>query len=201
MLCRHCKNIGIAVVGLTAGLLFAVPNAHALKCHFRSKAETVSIGGSFSYDGASSAGLVSFTSKTVCPTRPEFNSTASGEGVNEWNVGTDPCPSFTGPFGETESGPSLVAMTLVGSATAGNGSGASFFNYGQSGTGCINLDDGVFAGTETDVVVIGTGTFKGKTGTQTQTFTGFTLAPPPASGAYGFFNWSKAKGTVQIKLH
>lgn len=201
MLFTHCKNIGIGVVGLMAGLLLAVPNAHALKCNFRSKAETVSIGGSFSYDGANSAGLLSFTSKTVCPTRPEFNSTGSGEAVNEWNIGTDPCPSFTGPFGETESGPSLVAMTLVGSAAAVNGSGGSYFAYGQSGTGCVNLADGVFAGTETNAVVIGTGPLKGKTGTQTFTFVGFTLAPAPASGAYGFFNWSKSKGTTKIKLH
>jgi len=53
---------------------------------------------------------------------------------------------------------------------------------------------------KTDQLFAGTGVFKGATGTDTYTVVGFVLGPPPATGALGFFEWFRIKGTSTVTL-
>jgi hypothetical protein len=116
-------------------------------------------------------------------------------GVSEVSTdATKPC-SFKGLSGSTESG---ETYTLVGSVAAGHASGGPLFgdtfSVGKTATGCFNPANGDFAGTETDLIVGGTGANRNATGSLTYTVVGVTLSAPSTPG-YGFFQWFRLRGT------
>ena len=117
-------------------------------------------------------------------------------GVSELSVGSTPC-TFTGVFGEAESG---VNTSLVGAICAQDGLLGSLFYSGTSANGCFSPTTGAFISTQSNVIFAGTGVFKGATGSGSYTLKGFTLGPPPATGAFGFFQWSRASGKITVTL-
>jgi hypothetical protein len=193
------KSAGIAVLTLSAGLLLAtVAQAKTFKCTATNRGTAVSIGGSFSFDGSktSIAALNTFAGHSECKHKPSLGGDSHGQGVNEYNIGTTPC-TFTGIFGESENG---VDTTLVGIVYAIDQEKGSTFWTGKSESGCFSPSTGAFSATETDDLVAGTGVFAGATGTTTYTVVGFVLGPPPATGALGFFEWFRIKGTSTVTL-
>jgi hypothetical protein len=193
------KSAGIAVLTLSAGLLLATAaQAETFKCRSTNTGTAVSIGGSFSFDGSTTsiAALNTFAGHTECKDKESLSGDFHGQGVNEYNIGTTPC-SFTGIFGESENG---LDTTLVGIVYAIDGPNGSTFYSGKTESGCFSPTTGAFRATETDQLFAGTGVFKGATGTTTYTVRGFVLGPPPATGALGFFEWFRIKGTSTITL-
>jgi hypothetical protein len=193
------KSAVIAVLTLSAGLfLAAAAQARTFKCTGTNRGTAVSIGGSFSFDGSkiSIAALNTFAGHSECKHKESLGGDFHGQGVNEYNIGTTPC-SFTGPFGESEKG---LDTTLVGIAYAIDGANGSAFYVGKSESGCFSASTGAFFATETDELFAGTGVFAGATGTTTYTVVGFVLGPPPATGALGFFEWFRIKGTSTVTL-
>lgn len=197
------KLVGIAVAALSVGLLLATPAAQAktktVKGTCNSVGEAVSIGSSFSFDGVTvnDASLNTFSGSCNFPTDPSLNGALTGQGVSEYSTDISKSCSFTGAFGEHEPESTTDVtgtLTLVGSASASNGADGSAFSFGETGTGCIDLNDGDFTVTETDFLIGGpTGPLKNATGTQTYTNVGFTLAPTPTAKSFGFFQWGKVK--------
>jgi hypothetical protein len=193
------KSAGIAVLTLSAGLLLATAaQAKTFKCTATDRGTTVSIGGSFSFDGSttSTAALSTFAGHSECKHKESLGGDFHGQAVNEYIIGTTPC-SFTGPFGESENG---LDTKLVGLASAIDGAKGSAFYVGKSESGCFSASTGAFFATETDELFAGTGVFAGATGTTTYTVSGFVLGPPPATGALGFFEWFQIKGTSTVTL-
>jgi hypothetical protein len=88
----------------------------------------------------------------------------------------------------------------VGIAYAIDGAKGSTFYVGKSESGCFSASTGAFFATETDQLFAGTGVFAGATGTTTYTVVGFVLGPPTVTGAFGFFEWFRIKGTTTITL-
>jgi hypothetical protein len=189
------KAVKLAATAFVANL-FLVVGAFAFTGTVVNKGTAVSLGGSISFDGSTvdEATLVTYQGTVLFPTRPDLSGAFHGQGVAEFSIGTTPC-SFTGVFGENENG---VNLSLVGSMYATDGPFGTAFFTGTTATGCISAT-GAFQYTETDTLVAGLGAVKGATGHLTYTDTGFTLGPPVAKGAYGFFQWGKAKGTMTIK--
>ncbi len=196
------KLVGIAVAALSVCLLLATPAAQAktktVNGTCNTVGEAVSIGSSFSFDGVkvNNATLSTFSGSCNFPTDPSLDGSLTGQSVSEYSIDISTC-SFTGVFGEHEpaTGTDVTGtLTLVGSAGASNGADGSAFSFGETGTGCIDETDGAFTVTETDFLTGGpTGPLKGATGTQTYTNVGFTLAPAPTAGSFGFFQWGKVK--------
>jgi hypothetical protein len=193
------KLLRIAVLTFSVGVLLAqAAHAKTFNGTFTSRGTTVSIGGSFSFDGSttSTAALSTGRGTSVFPTKLILGGAFDGQVVNEVSVGTISC-SFTGVFGESETG---VTTTLVGSASAADGPLGALFYVGTSGSGCVSLTTGAFTFTETDAILTGTGIYKNAGGNSTYTSVGFTLAPPVVKGAFGFFQWARAKGTITLTL-
>ena len=193
------KSTGIAVSTLLAGLLLATAaQAKTFKCTATNRGTAVGIGGSFSFDGStvSIAALNTFAGNVECKHNESLSGAFHGQGVNEYNTGTTSC-SFTGLFGESETG---LDTTLVGIVYASDQKNGSTFWSGKSESGCFSPSTGAFSATETDELFAGTGVFAGATGTSTYSVIGFVLGPPPAMGALGFFEWFQIKGTNTITL-
>ena len=188
---------GITVVALLVGV-FLVPVADAAttyKCVFHTRQTALSIGALFSFDGTTTDdALVLGSGTALCPTKPDLGGAYNSEEVNEVSIGSSPC-SFTGLFGEAENG---VTVTLVGASSASDLPNGSLF-YGSftgSGSGCISTS-GAFTFTETDTLFGGTGIYKRQMGgSATYTSVGLTLA----TGATGFFQWSRTSGKSKITL-
>ncbi|MGZ6212076.1 MAG: hypothetical protein ACXWNU_06600, partial [Candidatus Binataceae bacterium] len=143
------KSTSIAVLTLSAGLFLAtVAQAKTVNCTFATTGTDVSIGGSLSFDGSMSsiATLTTYAGDTRCKHKRSLGGDFHGQGVNEYSTGTTAC-TFTGVFGESESG---VDITLVGAAYASDGQNGSTFYSGTSGSGCLSPTTGAFSGTETD---------------------------------------------------
>ncbi len=192
------KLTGIVVLALSVGV-FLAPKADAktFKGTFHSRGTAVSMGGSFSFDTAdttSTAALGTGSGTSIFPKKPILGGAYSFQSVSEYSEGTTSC-SFTGVFGESETG---VNLDFIGSASAVDGPLGSTFYGGASGSGCINLTSGEFTVTETDTLFAGTGIYKGATGSSTYTEVGFTLAPP--AGGLGFFQWAEANGKTSVTL-
>jgi hypothetical protein len=190
---------GIAVLALSVGVFLApVADAGTFKGTFHSRETYVSIGGSLSFDGSttSTAVLGRGSGASIFPTKPILGGAYNDTGVGEVHVGTTSC-TFTGVFGEAETG---VKTSLIGSVTASDGPLGSTFYFGTSLSGCVSLTTGAFISTETDTLFAGTGVYKGGTGTATYTSVGFTLGPPVAAGAFGFFQWARSTGKITITL-
>lgn len=193
------KLTRIAVLAI-ATCLFLKGSAYAVTIKGTSvvKGTDVSIGGSFSFDGSTLdiAALTTYSGTVTFPTRPSLSGAFHGQEVNEYSSGTTPC-TFTGVFGESESG---VNLSLVASVAASDGTFGSAFFIGTTGTGCESLTTGAFTVTETDAMFAGLGGFKNATGSVTSTTVGFTLGPAVKTGAFGFFQWGKAKQKVTVNL-
>jgi hypothetical protein len=193
------KSAGIAVLTLSAGLLLApVADAGSFKGAFHSRCTDINIGGLLSFDGSKTSleAQVRCSSKSIFPTNPSFGGASDIDGVTELSVGSTPC-SFTGVFGEAEAG---VNTNLVGAVFSEDKLLGSLFFSGTSGSGCFSPTTGAFTFTQSNAIFAGTGVFKGATGSGTYTLTGFTLGPPAAAGAFGFFQWSRANGKETITL-
>jgi hypothetical protein len=169
-----------------------------VKCAFSNTGTAVSIGGSLSFDGrtTSIAARNTFAGHSECKHKHSLSGDFHGQGVNEYSTGTTPC-TFTGIFGESESG---FDTTLVGIVYAIDQANGSTFWNGKSESGCFSSSTGAFSATETDELFAGTGVFAGATGSTTYTVVGFVLGPPPATGALGFFEWFQIKGTSTVTL-
>jgi hypothetical protein len=190
----------IAVLAFSAGL-FLAGSVHAmttLKGAATTKGTAVTIGGSLSFDGSTLhvAVLSTYAGTVTFPTKPSLSGAFHGQEVSEYSTGVTPC-TFTGVFGEGESG---VNLNLVGSMAASDGSFGSAFFVGNTGTGCLSPTTGAFTITETDTMYAGLGSFKNATGNIAYTTTGFTLGPPVAAGAFGFFQWGKSKQKITVLL-
>ena len=193
------KSAGIAVLTLCAGLLLTTAaQAKTFKCTGTNRGTAVGIGGSFSFDGSTTsiAALNTFAGHIECKHKHSLSGDFHGQGVNEYSTGTTPC-TFTGIFGESESG---FDTTLVGIVYAIDQANGSTFWSGKSESGCFSASTGAFSATETDDMFAGTGVFAGATGTTTYAVVGFVLGPPPATGALGFFEWFQIKGTSTVTL-
>jgi hypothetical protein len=193
------RSAGIAVLTLCAGLLLTTAaQAKTFNGTFTNRGTAVSIGGSLSFDGSTTsiATLSTFAGHVEFKHKRSLSGNFHGQGVNEYSTGTTPC-SFTGLFGESESG---LDTTLVGAVFASDGPNGSTFYVGKSESGCFSVTTGAFSATETDELFAGTGVFAGATGTTTYTVVGFVLGPPPATGALGFFEWFQIKGTSTVTL-
>ena len=189
----------IVVLALSVGVLLAtVAEAGTFKGAFHARYTGVSIGGSLSFDGSTSsiAVLATGSGNTIFPMKPILGGASRIQGVSEVSTGATPC-SFTGVFGEAESG---VNTSLIGSVTAADGPLGSTFYSGASGSGCLSLTTFAFTFTETDTLFAGTGIYKNGIGSTTQTSVGFIMGPPAAAGAFGFFEWLRSDGKITITL-
>jgi hypothetical protein len=194
------KSAVIAVLTLSAGLLLAqVANAETFKGTFRSRCTDINIAGLLSFDGSNTSleAQVRCSSKSSFPTNPSFGGASNIDGVTELSVVLSTSCSFTGVFGEAEAG---VKTKLVGAVFSEDKLLGSLFFSGTSGSGCFSPTTGAFTFTQSNALFAGTGVFEGATGSGSYTLTGFTLGPPPAAGAFGFFQWSKADGKETITL-
>ena len=155
-------------------------------------------GGLVSFDGSSTSfeALITCSTNSIFPTNPILGGASDIQGVTELSVGSTRC-TFTGVFGEAETG---VNTSLVGAVYAQDGLLGSLFYSGTSGNGCFSLTTGAFTFTESNVIFAGTGVFKGATGSGSFTLKGFTLGPPPATGAFGFFQWARGNGKITVTL-
>src|SRR5579863_6812002 len=147
----------LAVTAVIANF-FLVASGFAFTGSVVNRGTAVSQGGSISFDGRSvdEAALLTYSGTVVFPTKPSLSGAFHGQGVTEYSIGVTPC-SFTGPFGEAETG---VNLSLVGSMFATDGAFGTGFFTGATATGCIAAN-GTFQYTETDNLVAGLGALKG----------------------------------------
>ena len=188
-----------SVLALSVGVFLAtVAEAGTFKGTFHSRCTDTNIAGLLSFDGSKTSleAQVRCSSKSIFPTNPTFGGASDIDGVTELSVGSTPC-SFTGVFGEAETG---VNTSLVGAVFSEDKLLGSLFFSGTSGSGCFSPTTGAFTFTQSNALFAGTGAFKNATGSGSYTLTGFTLGPPPAAGAIGFFQWSRANGKETITL-
>ena len=191
----------LTAVIVVLGVLVLAGNAHAFKGKgvVLNKGTAVSMGGSLSFDGSlvDIATLNTYAGTVNFPTNPALSGPFRGQSISEYSVGKTAC-NFTGVFGEKETG---VSLSLVGLLAATDGASGSIFFAGipEDTSGCISEATGAYTITEVDVIFAGVGVFKGAIGNVAYTNTGFTLGPPVAAGALGFFQWGKAKGIMTIK--
>jgi hypothetical protein len=193
------RLMGIAVLALSIGsFLVQTADAGTFKGTFSSKCTDVSINGLLSFDGSttSSESLATCSINSIFPTKPILGGPSDLQGVTEFSVVGASC-TFTGVFGEAETG---VTTSAVGALYAQNGLLGSLFYSNTLGTGCLSLTTGAFTFTETNAIFAGTGVFKGATGTGSFTLKGFTLGPAPATGAFGFFQWARGNGKINVHL-
>src|SRR5271167_1680572 len=179
------KPTAIAILAFSAGMFLApAAGAGTFNGATHSRAEAVSMGGSFAFDTPdqfSTADLLTGSTAAAFPTNPALGGVLSFQGMSEVNLGGTVC-TFTGVFGEKETG---VNSAWVGSTYAADGPSGSFFEEGVSGSGCYSISTGKFTFTETDTIFAGTGIYRGVKGSATVTWSGITLGPP--GGGTGIF--------------
>ena len=190
------KTASIVTFALVLGLYLEVPAAGAktFKGSFVSSGETMGVFSEFSFNGSttSAANLNTFFGSD------SLGDVGPGQGVSQKEFLATSC-TFKGLSGSTEGG---KEYTLVGAVAASHASGGPLFGdtftVGSTATGCLAAN-GDFAGTETDLIVGGTGANKNATGHLTYTVVGVTLSLPAPPG-YGIFQWFKLKGTFVEKV-
>jgi len=192
------KPTAIVLLAFSIGMFLApAAGAGTFNGTIHSRAEVVSMGGSFAYDTpdkSSTANMLTGSTTVVFPTDPSLGGAFTFQGMNEVNLGGTSC-TFTGIFGQPETG---VDSAWVGSTYAVDGPNGSIFEEGASGHGCYSVSTGQFTFTETDTIFQGTGSYSGATGSTTYTEAGITLGPPP--GGLGAFEWIRRNGTITLNL-
>jgi hypothetical protein len=175
------------LVGVTTGLLFTVGLGSA-------NAKERSIKGTFS-------GTFLSTRINLFPTgNPDGNqagwSTAEGEGTLGKSTGQGVVEEIpTGPTAACPGGAFVIDAQHGGFGTFTNTykNGAQIYSEIRTRTLCVDSNGG-FTGSDTGVIVNGTGKFAGATGTFEQSFTGFfQVFDPNADPPQGF-------GSLRVRL-
>jgi hypothetical protein len=184
------KTASFVTFAFALGLYLEVPAAQAktYKGTFVSSGEAIGVFPEFSFNGSTTNAAVLNTFFGT----DSLGDVGPGQGVSQIKAdATKPSCMFKGLSGATESG---KGYTLVGSVAAGHASGGPLFGdtftVGSTATGCFSTTTGDFAGTETDLIVGGTGANKNATGSLTYSVVGVTLSAPAAPPAMASSNGS-----------
>jgi len=189
---------GITLLVVSAGWLLAIPAAQAttFRGTFITSGEQVGVFSDFSFDGSTTNAAELFTGWST----DSLGDAGPTQSVSEYLFDASTSCSFTGFSGVVETG---GALSFVGAAGASHSISGPLhgdtFAKGESGSGCYNPVTGDFAGTETDLIVGGTGGNRKATGSSTYAFIGVALSFPISPG-YGVFQWSRSTGTFKEKV-